>query len=351
MMPAMIARILLALALLAPALARAADCPDGMAPVVLLDDTVCVDRWEASRADATAKSAGQASGQPPLSRPGVFPWTLVGHAAAGEACAMAGKRLCTFAELGGACGGPEGQAFPYGDEYVPGACNGADGGAAQVASTGSFEGCESPVGVFDLSGNVQEWTDSLSPSENRCVFGGDYFVGDLSAAQNKDSESCAPTLFACIAFSDPDTAVYTNLGFRCCAAPGTVVVGPDAGGSDGGATDGGASDGGVPDGGAGADAVVSGDTESADASTPGDGATPDGQDTPTTIADGGPAKDMGPALLDLVFGGPEDGGANSGSLDAGSLAPRPTSSDGCGGAGPGGLLLLLVARRRRRPVR
>lgn len=340
MMPAMIARALsthalLALAVLAPAAAHAADCPDGMTPVAVAEETVCVDRWEASRADASAQTAGKASDQPPLSRPGVMPWTLIGHAAAGEACALAGKRLCTFEELSGACGGPGGLLFPYGDVYVPGACNGADGGAGQVAKTGSFPGCESPAGALDVSGNVQEWTDSLSPSENTCVFGGDYYAGGLSAEQNKDSESCAPTLFACIAFPDPDTAVFTNLGFRCCAAPGTVVIGPDAGPTDAGGVDAG-----TPDAGSGGDAAAQ------DAAGP-DGQGADAPDAPDAEnSDVAPGLDVGPALLDLVFGGPEDTGASSGSADAGVISARPTSSDGCGGPAPGLWPLLLVARRR-----
>ncbi|GMV41718.1 MAG: hypothetical protein AMXMBFR64_34340 [Myxococcales bacterium] len=340
-------RLTLVLAL-APALAHAATCPDDMA----LAGDLCVDRWEASRADATAKSAGKSS-EPPLSRPGVYPWTLLGHGAASAACASAGKRLCTFDELGMACSGLDGLTFPYGDVYVPGACNGASGGAGQVAVTGSFPGCESPAGVFDLSGNVQEWTASLSPSGKTCVFGGDYYAGELTVEQNVDSEACTPTLFACIAFEAPDEAVHTNIGFRCCAEPGVLVADPDAGpvgdvGGDAGSADAGE----VDDAGSGGeDAASDVVLHTVDSQVAPDGG--GGQDSitaPPTDAQPrlGPPMDAGTWVLDLVIGGAEDTG---GEVPQGSVGSRGTSG-GCSVGDPFGLPLLLIARRRRgRPKR
>lgn len=194
-------------------------CPIAMALVPVGEGAACVDRWEASRADATSTSAGLASALPPASRAGVYPWSKLGQAAASTACVAAGKRLCTFAELGAACAGPAPLLFPWGDTYDDTACNGYASGLDKVALTGSFPGCVSPEGVYDLSGNVQEWTGTQSDKGNTCVFGGDYHPGNLSAVENQDSESCAPTLFQCIAYGDPEAAIYTNLGFRCCADP------------------------------------------------------------------------------------------------------------------------------------
>lgn len=336
-------RLTLVLAL-APALAHAATCPEGMA---LVGD-LCVDRWEASRADATAKSAGQ-SGAPPLSRPGVLPWTLLGQGAATAACASAGKRLCTFDELGTACSGPDGLTFPYGNVYVPGACNGASGGAGQVAATGSYPGCESPAGVFDLSGNVQEWTASLGPSGGSCVFGGDYYAGVLTQEQNMDSEACAPTLFACIVFEDPDEAVHTNIGFRCCAEPGVVVAGPDAGpvgdvGGDAGSADVGEGD----DAGSGSEDAAAPDAafRTVDSQVaPDAGGAQDSTIGPPTDSQPrvSPPMDAGTWVLDLVIGGPEDAG---GEVPQGGVSSGGTSG-GCGVGDPFGLPLLLIARRRR----
>lgn len=194
-------------------------CPDAMALVPVGDASACVDRWEASRADASATGTGINDDLPPTARPGVYPWTKLGQVAAGAACAAAGKRLCTFEELGAACGGPEELLYPWGSAYDATKCNGYASGLAKMAPTGSFAGCASAGGVYDLSGNVQEWTATVSDKGNTCVFGGDYFPGSLSAEENEDSESCDPALFQCIAYADP-TVVYTNLGFRCCADPG-----------------------------------------------------------------------------------------------------------------------------------
>ena len=339
--------------------ARAADCPDGMAAVLVAEDTVCVDRWEASRADATATTVGAAKEQPPVSRPAVLPWTQVTRPEAAVACASAGKRLCTFAELGVACAGPDDLRWPWGGTYDGAACNGYASGLDKVVPTGSLATCVSPLGVYDLSGNVQEWTDSSSPAGNACVFGGDYYEGDLSAEQNKDSESCAPSSFACIAFEDPSVASYTNLGFRCCAAPGTVVIGPDAGGVDAGIADAGGSGGGAIDAagddGDGGDVGDGGGGGGADA---GGGGVPDvGGPAPDSGAvDTSPGGGVGP-LPDLVIGGPsaDAGGQVGGGIPSGTTSP-PVDDGGCGVA-PGAasgllagwpLLLLALALQNRR---
>jgi hypothetical protein len=103
-----------------------------------------------------------------------------------QACAAAGKRLCTPEEFVTACRGEEDRKFPYGDSFEPGACNVfrdshpaavlhgnasvghldprldrvvADGGPL-LRATGATPRCRSHWGedyIYDMVGNLDEW--------------------------------------------------------------------------------------------------------------------------------------------------------------------------------------------------
>ncbi|HEY3352446.1 MAG TPA: MopE-related protein [Polyangia bacterium] len=150
------------------------DC-DGVVDNGITDDAAHVtaaglDFWifayEASRPGATATSPGAADHRA-CSRPNVLPWTLVSYAGAQAACAASGKRLCTGAEWGAACGAT---AYPYGAAYLPDTCNGEDydgipGGVDDdvLIPTGQLAACVTPgTAVHDLSGNVKEWTNQIT---------------------------------------------------------------------------------------------------------------------------------------------------------------------------------------------
>ena len=82
-----------------------------------------------------------------------------------DACEAAGARLCTSAEWLLACGGADGQAFPYGNSFRSQLCNGQgfdadaamDGNQDHAVTCGSIQSCELD-GVYDMSGNLKEWT-------------------------------------------------------------------------------------------------------------------------------------------------------------------------------------------------
>lgn len=83
---------------------------------------------------------------------------------ASDLCLAAGKRLCRENEWERACRGPSGRQYSYGTERDPARCNtpiegtGPGPGGPPVAASGSLESCVTPEGVFDLNGNLSEWT-------------------------------------------------------------------------------------------------------------------------------------------------------------------------------------------------
>jgi formylglycine-generating enzyme required for sulfatase activity len=95
---------------------------------------------------------------------GALPRTELSWTEARDACAAVGKRLCSAAEWERACKGTAGWRQSYGPERDPAACNTPIDGSgpgdqpAPLAPSGSHPRCQSPEGVFDLNGNVSEWT-------------------------------------------------------------------------------------------------------------------------------------------------------------------------------------------------
>jgi hypothetical protein len=220
-----------------PATRAGLHCPPDMAAV---GTRFCVDRFEGSIVEKVPGEA-EPKEHPPYerlepghvyvarSKPGVLPQAYISAAQASAACGQAEKRLCQPVEWRAACGGAEGLAFPYGPTRVPGTCH--DSGTAPmlvyhadtlkkgwgpddlndprlnqldgtVAKTGAFPGCVNDFGIFDMVGNLHEWT-----ADPNGTFQGGFW---LDTAQHGDG--CAyRTIAHEFEYHDYST------GFRCCA--------------------------------------------------------------------------------------------------------------------------------------
>ncbi|MCB9585433.1 MAG: SUMF1/EgtB/PvdO family nonheme iron enzyme [Polyangiaceae bacterium] len=210
-------------------------CPPGMA---LIQGRFCIDRWEASleTASGEAHSPYQSVGAEKLKATtgkGNVPQGYISMNEAGAACQRSGKRLCSTAEWLDACAGSSKRplrSYPYGNEEQADACNADQPGSptmvlhhgrhktdsywmndprinqlgGTVAPTGSFDQCVSPEGVYDLVGNLLEWTQGDRP----LLMGGYY----LDSHENGDG--CRYVTMR----HGADYHDYST-GFRCCAAP------------------------------------------------------------------------------------------------------------------------------------
>lgn len=182
-------------------------CPDDMVTVA---GVFCIDRYEASRPDATASWEGS-DGSGAKSVPGVIPWQVVDNATAEAACRAVGKRLCTPEEWLLACEGPDGTVYAYGDAYEPTTCNGIDAFGPwpeywlfHLMPTGSFPNCTNEWGIYDINGNLWEHTASGS---NMTIRGGAFNCSDSAYLHRCDYV--------------PGNWEPSARGFRCCMSPGS----------------------------------------------------------------------------------------------------------------------------------
>ncbi len=152
-------------------------------------------------------------------------------------CKGMGKRLCTEWEWERACRGPGNLDYPYGRRFSRTACftdRRFNNYTPQPA--GSFPACVSPYGVYDMSGNVNEWTSSaLSLAEVRAMGGhASYGIYD-SGSDPPDAvypilrggdwgEGSNDTRCANRDHYHPPGSRLEDDGFRCCRdAAGSVL--------------------------------------------------------------------------------------------------------------------------------
>ena len=115
-------------------------CPTGM----ISGSSFCIDQFEYPN------------------KKGVMPQGGLTYQQAKNYCEQSEKRLCTKTEWNEACQGLEGYRWPYGDTYEANRCVDAGGNTVEGQSgaqpSGHAQKCVSSLGVYDMSGNLWEWT-------------------------------------------------------------------------------------------------------------------------------------------------------------------------------------------------
>lgn len=236
-----------ALELFAPRAAEAGPCPTDM---VSVDGSFCIDQYEARTVEVALPKPGT-KGKPrvlrdhspyqpvtgldvmAVSAKGKVPQAHISRDEADRACRNAGKRLCTDEEWVKACKGKKPTLYPYGDDHVEGRCN--DKGVSSfnllygpgnnqppeqsaytmermndprlnqmkgtVARGGEFKRCRNAYKLYDMVGNLHEWTSSPSGT-----FRGGYYLDTHINGQGCDYKTGAHNA----RYHDYST------GFRCC---------------------------------------------------------------------------------------------------------------------------------------
>ena len=206
--------------------------------VYVSSSNVTVFAYEATRFDASGTSTGVVSNHRPCSVPGKLPWSNVTSDEAAAACAMIGTgwRLCTSAEWTDVCNGSSATntVFPYGATYNGALCVDYDYSTPPPTAplaTGIAAMCAVSYGtagsVYDLSGNVKEWTSNTANSPAYDIRGGAYDIASFTVNGVKQADglrcdAAVPAPCSTQLTGNPPTCPtptvvrLPSVGFRCC---------------------------------------------------------------------------------------------------------------------------------------
>lgn len=165
-------------------LSRNLGCKKGMVRISSGTKDFCVDRYEWPN------------------QKGEKPVQMVNQSKAVEMCASASKRLCSSSEWKTACKGKKMKRFSYGISYNSSACVTRD---SHERRSGTKSMCRNFEGVYDMNGNLWEWTSTESSKKGKYdVVGGHY--------KSTSRSSCDENKYSFFPQNQ-----YPSVGFRCCS--------------------------------------------------------------------------------------------------------------------------------------
>jgi len=201
----------------------------------------CIDPYEVHLVDIKSGEDHPFNKVPPpkptnlkaVSSAGVFPQAYMSQVVSEMVCRNAGKRLCSSEEWLLACSGNQGWKYPYGPTEARGTCNTNRGkhvldiifpeiphmkrvgkhfndprlAPIYLTKSGEYGRCVSPFGVYDMDGNLSEWTgDKVAKGDGiHGVFKGETFNGGYNSGCKRGTNAHAEW------YHD------YSLGTRCCA--------------------------------------------------------------------------------------------------------------------------------------
>ncbi len=140
---------------------------------------------------------------------GEIPFRKAEWFAGKEVCESMGKHLCTESEWEKACKSGKGFRYTYGNEFNKKKCNTAgsraDNKVDRIERAGGYKDCVNDYGIYDMSGNVWEWTaDYYNVGSRTFVLRGGSFAGSPSTSRCSMRREGMPFIHR------------KDIGFRCC---------------------------------------------------------------------------------------------------------------------------------------